>query len=118
MTYTCRMCGQNPCLNPRFCAACDRVERQHPRRETARTQQVRRLLADDVSLDRAYRELSDPRSRPTPEVTIEAILHCVRERGLQALKEPANVERLARCDDAAMAQINKRIERLKLKEAS
>jgi len=51
------------------------------------------------------------RSRPTPQSTIEAILYCVRERGLAALKEPANLERLARCDDAARAQINDRIAR-------
>ena len=31
MTYTCRGCGQNPCVNPSFCAACDRAEKQHPR---------------------------------------------------------------------------------------
>jgi hypothetical protein len=73
---------------------------------------VVRLLADDVSLDRAYRELSDPRSRPTPEVTIEAILHCVRKRGLSALKEPANVERLARCDAHAREEINKQIQKI------
>jgi len=36
----------------------------------------------------------------------------VRERGLAALKDAANVERLARCDQAARAQINQRIARL------
>jgi hypothetical protein len=36
----------------------------------------------------------------------------VRERGIAALKEPANLERLARCDAAAKAQIDKRIEKL------
>jgi hypothetical protein len=52
------------------------------------------------------------RARPTPQVTIEAILYCVRERGLAALKEPATVERLARCDAAAKAEIDQRIGRL------
>jgi hypothetical protein len=33
----------------------------------------------------------------------------VRERGLGALKEPANVERLSRCDKAARAKIKDRI---------
>jgi hypothetical protein len=41
--------------------------------------------------------------------TIEAILICVRERGLNALKEPTNVERLSRCDAAARAQIDARL---------
>lgn len=49
--------------------------------------------------------------RPTPQVTIEAVLYCVRERGLAALKEADNVERLARCDAAAKDQINRRIEK-------
>jgi hypothetical protein len=110
--FTCRSCGQSPCVNPTFCAACDREERQHPRRESARVQRVRRLLADNVSLERAYAEFSDPRNRPTPEVTIEAVVLSVRERGIAALKEPANVERLARCDAAAKAQIDQRIKKL------
>ena len=50
--------------------------------------------------------------RPTPQVVVEAILLCVRERGLAALQEPANQERLLRCDAAARQQINDRIERL------
>jgi hypothetical protein len=48
--------------------------------------------------------------RSTPQVTVEAIIHCVRERGQAALEEPDNIERLLRCDAAARAQINKRIE--------
>jgi hypothetical protein len=52
-----------------------------------------------------------PFGRRTPQVTIEAILHCVRERGTAALKEPANIERLRRCDPAAIAQIDARLKR-------
>jgi hypothetical protein len=50
------------------------------------------------------------RARPTPQTTIEALIYCVRERGLAALKEPANLERLSRCDEAALAEIDRRIE--------
>jgi hypothetical protein len=53
-----------------------------------------------------------PEHRRTPQTTIEAIIHCVRERGLAALKEAANVERLVRCDQVARRQINERITRL------
>jgi hypothetical protein len=49
------------------------------------------------------------RQSGTPQTTIEAILYSVRARGLQALKEPANIERLSRCDVAARAEINERI---------
>jgi hypothetical protein len=44
---------------------------------------------------------------------IEAILYCVRERGLAALKDPKNLERLRTMDAAARARLNKRIEELK-----
>jgi hypothetical protein len=50
-----------------------------------------------------------PSTQPTPQTTIEAILFCVRERGVQALKEAANIERLSCCDEAAKAQLNARI---------
>lgn len=49
------------------------------------------------------------RARSTPVSTIEAILFCVRERGLAALDESTNRERLERCDAPALAQIDRRI---------
>jgi hypothetical protein len=48
------------------------------------------------------------RDRPTPSVVVEAIMFCVRQRWLEALEEPDNVERLSRCDAAAMAEIKRR----------
>jgi hypothetical protein len=79
--------------------------------EPEKLRRLRRLLADNVSLDRAYAEFNKPLS--TPKTTIEAILHCVRERGVAALKEPTNLERLTRCDAAAQAEISRRIAKLK-----
>jgi hypothetical protein len=52
------------------------------------------------------------RGRSTPQSTIEAVLYCVRERGLAALREPTNLERLSQCDGKARAQINERIAKL------
>ena len=74
---------------------------------------LRRLLSNDVSLDGACRELNALENRPTPQVTVEAIFHAVRERGLDALKEPTTRERLARCDAAALAEIDRRITKYK-----
>ena len=54
--------------------------------------------------------------RRTPQVTIEAIMYAVRERGVAALNEAANIERLTRCDEAARAEINERIARLIAKQ--
>jgi hypothetical protein len=51
-------------------------------------------------------------ARPTPSVVIEAIWLCVRERGIAALAQPANQERLTRCDDKARAELERRIEKL------
>jgi hypothetical protein len=51
-------------------------------------------------------------SRQTPMATVEAVMWAVRERGLNALKEPACRERLSQCDDAAQAQIIQRVEKL------
>ena len=76
-----------------------------PAIEPERLARLRRLMADDVSLDRAWHELRD--NRPTPEVTVEAIRQSVRERGLKALDEPVNQERLGRCDAAARARLDR-----------
>jgi len=64
---------------------------------------------DVLSLDALSSALSDPARHATPQSTIEAILYSVRTRGLAALKEPDNEERLSRCDEAAMKQIHERI---------
>jgi hypothetical protein len=51
----------------------------------------------------------------TPQSTIDAVVYAVRIRGVAALEEPANEERLSRCDEAAMKQINERIEKIRQK---
>ncbi|MFZ0147017.1 MAG: hypothetical protein WAM72_01490 [Xanthobacteraceae bacterium] len=71
-----------------------------------------------ISLGALWDRLNDPRRRATPETVIEAILWTVRERGVAALDEPANIERLSRCDAAAVKIINERIERLTAAEVS
>jgi hypothetical protein len=57
------------------------------------------------AFDALYRAVNKPSA--TPQATVEAIVVAVRERGLAALKDAANVERLAHCDQAARAQINR-----------
>jgi hypothetical protein len=60
-------------------------------------------------------DFNDPHNYATPQTTIEAILYCVRTRGVAALEEPNNKERLSRCDATAMKQIHDRIERMRQK---
>ncbi|MFZ2079916.1 MAG: hypothetical protein WAV38_25370 [Xanthobacteraceae bacterium] len=68
---------------------------------------------DTMSLGALWDALNNPRRFSTPESTIKAVVHCVRERGIAALKEPANVERLSRCDDAAQQEIMRLIAKLR-----
>jgi hypothetical protein len=60
--------------------------------------------------------LNHPSRFATPQSTIDAILCCVRTRGIAALEEPNIIERLSRCDEAAMKQIRERIERMREKD--
>jgi hypothetical protein len=92
----CDVCFWSPCMTPGFCNACRELDARADRRKPA----------------------PEERQRPTPQATIEALLWCVRERGLEALNEPANIERLSRCDDAARDQINQRIAKLFRDEAA
>src|SRR5207245_1490590 len=57
-----------------FEAACDRAEAEAAKRPIdPKLQRLRCLLDDDVSLDRAWSELNDPRDRPTSQAsTIES----------------------------------------------
>jgi hypothetical protein len=64
------------------------------------------------SVDRLWHEINNPNACPTPRVVIEAIWLCVRERGIAALAESGNQERLTRCDDTARAELERRIEKL------
>jgi hypothetical protein len=66
----------------------------------------------NVSLEALYYYLQDPAKHPTPQATVEAIMFAVRTRGLSALKEPATVERLSRCNVNALDQISDRISKL------
>jgi hypothetical protein len=63
-----------------------------------------------MTLDALWQHLNS--SRPTPQSTIDAIMFCVRERGVEALKEPQNIHRLSCCDEAAREQIDSRIGKL------
>jgi hypothetical protein len=63
----------------------------------------------EMSVGSLWDALNDQPRHGTPQATIEAILYCVRERGVAALKESSNLERLSRCDAKARAEINRRV---------
>lgn len=93
----CDTCGCKPCVNPSFCAACRAVDAR---------------LAAQMATTEPIKE-----KHPTAQTTIEAIMQAVRVRGPHALTEPENIERLQRCDDAALAEIDRRIEKLETASA-
>jgi hypothetical protein len=87
----CEICGCSPCASWTFCKTCRAVDRKAAalRQNTRANHQ-----------------------RPTPESTIEAVMVAVRARGIGALREPDNLQRLRQCDAKAKAEINERIDNL------
>jgi hypothetical protein len=80
---------------------------------TDRLAQLRRLMADNVSLDRAWHELNDVRNRPTPKATI---WWAICEHGMSALAEPRIADRIANFDEAARSELDRRIANIGVKK--
>lgn len=60
----------------------------------------------------ACRQTEQRRDARTSQQTIDDILGSVRERGLAALHELHNIERLSRCDERALREIDRRLSEL------
>jgi hypothetical protein len=73
----------------RACREADRKAAAGP--QDPRLKWLRRLLEDDVSLERAYHELM--RNRPAPKATVEALVYSLR-RGVTELTRPDAQRRL------------------------
>ena len=93
----------------RFCSPAHRraAHRAHTRKAASRPQDPRilracRLLADNVSLDRAWAEING--NRPTPDATIEALVYSLR-RGAAELSKPDTLRRLSELDKAQLKAI-------------
>jgi hypothetical protein len=72
---------------------------------------LRRLMDDNVSLDRASPEIARPSGAVAS--TVEALMFSLRSRGVQALGEPDVLRRLAQLDDAQARDIAIRLQKLK-----
>jgi hypothetical protein len=77
--------------------------------EPRRLARLRRLMAEDVSIDRAWQELNDVRNWSTPKATIDAVWWAICERGMSALAEPRIADRIASFDEAARSELDRRI---------
>ena len=91
-----------------FEAACRRADAKAKPDEHHR--QLRALVCDDVSLVSAWTLIQ--RRQATARATIEAMWQSIQEKGVEALADPDNQDRLRRCDAAAIAEINRRIGKL------
>lgn len=76
-----------------------------------RLARLRRLMADDVSLERACHEIG--RNRQAPQQTIEALMLGLRSRGVNALNEAAVRQRLLALNDQQLNDVCRRLQRLK-----
>jgi hypothetical protein len=79
--------------------------RDHPR-----ILRARRLLADDLSYERAYAEFM--RERPTPEATVDALIYSLR-RGIAELTKPDILRRLSELDKGQLKAICRRLQNFK-----
>jgi len=87
----------------RACREADRASRP----QDPRILRARRLLADNVSLDRAWAEING--NRPTPEATIEALVYSLR-RGAAELSKPDTLRRLSELDKAQLKAIYRHLQ--------
>jgi hypothetical protein len=92
----------------RACRDADRKAASRP--EDPRILRARRLLADDVSYERAYAEFM--RERPTPEATVDALVYSLR-RGIAELTKPDILRRLSELDKGQLKAICRRLQNFK-----
>jgi len=100
----------DPCHNPDFCKLCraaDRAARRRNAHDDPKLERLRRLLDDDVSLERAYVVLNE--GAEAPAVTVEALMYSLRERGIKALAESDTKRRLAALSDEQAVEVGNRL---------
>jgi hypothetical protein len=101
----CSTCGADPCANPSFCAVCRKADAEKKPRQDPHMHRLRKLMEPDISLERAWAEISraaSERYNNAPEATWNAVQYELRTCGLQQLSNPSCQRRLA---DLSIAQI-------------
>jgi erythromycin esterase-like protein len=85
-----------------------RIKRR--REEDPHLANLRQLMADGVSLDRAWHERAPGRAA---DLTVEALMFSLRERGVAALNEPDTQRRLVGLSKAQLVEVATRLQKLK-----
>src|SRR5262249_47388868 len=87
-----------------------------PKRPRADLKRLRRLLDDDISLERTWQELNETRKRPAPQVTVEALMFSLRSGGA-ALEQKDVRARLSRVVEPQLHEICARLDKLTVARA-
>jgi hypothetical protein len=84
---------------------------RNPHADAADLKRLRRLLDEDVSLERAWHELNEARKRLAPQVTVEALMFSLRSGGAALASEEVR-ERLAHMSETQLHEICTRLHNL------
>jgi hypothetical protein len=97
-----------------FAQACREADKKQRRKPVdPRIERLRRLLADDVSLDLAWCELNAAKiSGRAAQSTVESLMFSLRS-GVGALGRPDVLRRLAELSDAQVRQVTTRVLKFK-----
>jgi hypothetical protein len=75
--------------------------------ELKRLARLRRLMADDISIDRAWHELEADRT--APKATVDAVMFSLR-RGINELTQPSTLRRLSTLDEYQLEDVCLRVQ--------
>jgi hypothetical protein len=100
-------------LSSTFAKLCREAdEKQRRKLPDPRLERLRRLMDDDVSIERAWHEINHPTDRAAAS-TVEVLMLALRERGVAALAEPAVRQRLAQLDEEQVVKVGDRLQALR-----
>jgi hypothetical protein len=95
-------------MDDTFQRACREADRNTAARsQDPRLTRLRRLLEDDVSLERAQHEIM--RARPAPEATLDALVYSLR-RGVDELTNADTLHRLSGLDEGLLKAVCRRVQ--------
>ena len=80
--------------------------------EPERLAQLRRLMADNISLDRTWAELNQRQRVDAPQATVEALMFSLRS-GVAALSTPDTQRRLSELDLEQVREVCGRVQNFK-----
>jgi hypothetical protein len=104
-------------LSSTFAKLCREAdEKQRCKLPDPRLERLRRLMADEVTLERAWHEVNHPTDRAAAS-TIEVLMFSLRD-SIHALTTPATLERLSQLDERQLSEVAERVQNFRQAIAS